>query len=309
MKGWARLALRLAISAAALVLAIEVGGALAKHPELPWPIAGWLMLAFGLHVLIVALLSARLGWIMTLAGPAPKPPALWLVRVNWASLAVGQIALGTLSGDAVRVVALANAGTGWGQSMKLIIVDRLIGLAALVLLGVVALAFVLDPGAGLALLLLTLAVAGASLAAIRHVSRRSMRSATSARVAEIAAILWSLVCTPGGWACLGLALLAHVLSVAIFYATAKGFGLVPPMPETLVAVPAGLLSSVLPVSFGGWGVRELAIAASYQAMNVKFDTAVLASVLFGISNIAMNAPGLVTMWYGFKVDGPAENER
>ena len=67
----------------------------------------------------------------------------------------------------------------------------------------------------------------------------------------------------------------------------------------MVAVPAGLLSSVLPVSFGGWGVRELAIQASYQAMNVNFAAAVLASVLFGVINIAFNLPGLLALWQGF----------
>lgn len=298
MKRWWPWAVRLAVSAAALFLALEISATLSDQPRLQSPDPVWLLVAFAGHVIIVALLSLRLGLTLFLLD-GTRLTARQLVVANWASLAVGQIALGTLSGDAVRIVAVARAGARWGDAVAAIVADRLIGLLALVLLGIGALSVVLGTAPGALIIGAVTACCIIGLLVLRALSLHPLHSKLGARLSQFAALLWRLACRPGGWSCLGLALVAHALTVAVFYATARAFGLFPPLPETIVAVPAGLLSSVLPVSFGGWGIRELSIAGTYQALNVNFAAAVSASVLFGVINIAFNLPGLLALWHGF----------
>jgi glycosyltransferase 2 family protein len=303
-----RWGLRLAISLAALALALKISAALSDQTSLQLPDIGWLVVAFLSHLAIVTLLSLRLGLMLSTLGSGARLSARELIAANWASLAVGQIALGSLSGDAVRIYATRRAGAPWPEAVSVIVIDRLIGLLGLVLLWAFALVFVLSPRAG-ALLATALCVAMVlGLLLLRHLSLRPLTGRIGAQLSLFADRLWLLARRPAGWLSLALALIAHALSVAVFYATACAFGLVPPLPASLVAVPAGLLSSVLPVSFGGWGVRELSIQASYQAMDVQFGTAVLASVLFGVINIAFNLPGLLALWQGFGAVRHSTNE-
>ena len=301
-------ALRFAISAAALALAFQISATLSDQPSLQRPDALWLLVAFACHLAIVGLLSLRLGWTLALLSDW-RMSARQLIAANWASLAVGQIALGTLSGDAMRIIAVKRTGATLGEAAGLIIADRLIGLLALVLLGVLALSVVLGPWPATILLGTVTLTCAIGLLAVRQLSRAPSTGRFGASLSRFAGLLWLLVCRPGGWSCLALAIFAHALSVGVFYATARAFGLYPPLSETIVAVPAGLLSSVLPVSFGGWGLRELSIAGTYQALGVEFGTAVLASVLFGVINIAFNLPGLLALWQGFGAFRRSDDEK
>ena len=78
----------------------------------------------------------------------------------------------------------------------------------------------------------------------------------------------------------------------VFYALGRAIGLVPPLTETAVAVPAGLVGSALPVSFGGWGAREISISGAYQMMGADFAHAVTVSLAYGLAALAFGLPGL-----------------
>ncbi|MEM9138978.1 MAG: lysylphosphatidylglycerol synthase transmembrane domain-containing protein [Pseudomonadota bacterium] len=284
--------IKIAVSLAALWLVFKLGWGLSGLPRAETIVPGWLVLALGVNGLILLLLSARLGLLMTLMPGAEAPGLWWCVRVNWMGLGAAQVAFGTLSGDALRVAALSRAGYGLGESASLIVADRVIGLSALLLLGLGAAALVVD-GAWIALpvLLALLALAPWALRLLATMATLRLEKGVGA-----IRLLAGIAQSPLAWLALPLAVATHALSVAVFYAVGRGFGLMPPLPETAVAVPAGLVGAALPISFGGWGTREVSVAGAYRAMEAPFEAAVLVSVLFGLTTLAFAAPGLIWAW-------------
>ena len=60
-------------------------------------------------------------------------------------------------------------------------------------------------------------------------------------------------------------------------------------------VPTVLMVSSLPVSIGGWGVREAGLAAGFIVLGHSPSHAITISLLIGLSNLAVALPG-VMIW-------------
>ena len=280
------LAVRLAVTAAALALAlrlVEGVGAL-ELPHRPAP--GWAALAVAGYAAVILVLAARLRMVL-----GPGLGAGGLVSLTWRAQGLGQVALGTLGGDAYRSFVLTRGGRALGWVLGRVLLDRAIGLMGLLLLGALALAWVTGAPAMLGLFGLPLAV-GVGLAALAR--RRGealpapLRPVGLALAGQPAARLWRR-----GAATLGLAVLGHLLSVLQFYAIARALGLLPPPVELAAAASAGLLGAALPLSLGGWGVRELSFAAMLGGLGVTMPEAVLVSVLYGLVQLACGAPAAI----------------
>ena len=78
----------------------------------------------------------------------------------------------------------------------------------------------------------------------------------------------------------GIALLGHALHVQ---ASAWDY---------LAFVPLVILASTLPISFGGWGVREGALVALFHTVGVSASSALAVSVMTGTFSALAGLPGL-----------------
>jgi uncharacterized protein (TIRG00374 family) len=61
--------------------------------------------------------------------------------------------------------------------------------------------------------------------------------------------------------------------------------------EVASLMPLVLVAATLPISVGGWGVRELAMVAAFAQLGVPETATLSASVLFGIISIIVTLPG------------------
>jgi uncharacterized membrane protein YbhN (UPF0104 family) len=291
------LALRAAVTLAALALAWRISREMsAGGPMIAALRPGWLILAFALHAAILWGLGLRLRLMLGALGETARPGLAAMFRLHWQALGISQVALGTIGGDALRVALLSGPSRSVPQALRLVLVDRATGLLGLVLLGGLALMLALPAGAALRVAFGLLGLVALGLAAIFLVAGREGR--VWREPARLAGLLRALVRQPAGWACLGLAMLTHLASAVLYLLCAWAIGLAPPLAETLVAVPAGLLVSTIPASLGGWGLREVSIAASFRALGSTFPGAVTVSILYGLTHVAMGLPGLVSLWQG-----------
>ena len=71
------------------------------------------------------------------------------------------------------------------------------------------------------------------------------------------------------------------------------------------SAPTVLLVSMLPISIGGWGVREGAMVVALHGFGISAEDALLPSVLFGLCAVAATLPGGI-LWIINK-DAVAEN--
>jgi glycosyltransferase 2 family protein len=210
----------------------------------------------------------------------------------------------TVGGDVVRVVAVAGH-TGAALAARSVICDRILGLALLTAIVVAILPFFASlPYAdaaftavatvsfgGLVILLLLLASSD-------WLSRQHWIGRYPATIAGDFRRLF----TKGSMSAvlLLMTLATHLLSVLMIYDLAHALAASVSFLQCLVIVPPALLISAVPISLGGWGVREGALATGFVLIGASSEAGVAASVLFGLSGfliglIAELAAALIRM--------------
>jgi uncharacterized membrane protein YbhN (UPF0104 family) len=94
-----------------------------------------------------------------------------------------------------------------------------------------------------------------------------------------------------GYLLLFLALATHLFGVLLIYELAQALATPISLFDCLLIVPATLLISSVPISLGGWGVREGALAAGFLMVGASSEAGVATSVLFGLTGPLI---GLIT---------------
>jgi uncharacterized membrane protein YbhN (UPF0104 family) len=292
------------IAAAPLLLALVVwlSGpralvAVARDAHLGW-------LAAGLASSLLSNLLSAPRWRHLIRWLGHEVGLRWAVAVNFRALAAGAVLPGsTLGGDVLRVWYLHRHGCAAASASLSVLLDRLSGLWMVWGLGAAGLAVGagtasaaplqqlagLPPGWPLqpvalgmltSLLLLPLLV----LAGWRASGRGSRRVRLLLRQPRA---LGSF-----GWHAL-VSLAVQLFSVGSLACAALAFGITLPLWLLVVtAAPIFLLAS-LPISFGGWGTRELAAVSMWAAFGVAAPQSAGASIAFGLFALAQAVLGLL----------------
>lgn len=208
----------------------------------------------------------------------------------------------TVGGDGVRMYRTYRAGLALESAVSSVILDRVIGLAALVVLVAAAQPLfyerVADPAARIAFTaifalatagIVALLCLGALPQRLRHLS--VVRGLVSLSRASRTAFMRPRILAP----VLLLSIAGHLSIVAVFFVTAKNLGLSVTFLDCLVMVPSVLLLATVPVSVAGWGVREGAMVTAFGLIGVSPGGAAAVSVIFGLALIVASLPGGV-LW-------------
>ena len=88
-----------------------------------------------------------------------------------------------------------------------------------------------------------------------------------------------------------LSLLTHInLSICVFF-LAQSLGLDIRVADCLMLVPPVLLITVIPISIGGWGIRETAMVMAFGLIGVPNEGALVLSILVGLVSLGVSLPG------------------
>jgi uncharacterized protein (TIRG00374 family) len=216
----------------------------------------------------------------------------------------------TIGGDAVRVYLAYRTGITKKGAIHGILLDRLMGLFVVLVLATIFLAPLL---AGITVefqkwFLIAFIIAGyGGYAVVYFVSARFAQPLDRFGVGRMArdlsrdarATLLSL--SPGG-VILGISVVLQIVQIGSVYAIAAAVGAEVSFYAIMVAVPAVLLISSLPISLAGWGVREQSMVLALGAMGVGSTDALAISVLLGLSWIVIGLPGAL-VWLGHRRQG------
>jgi hypothetical protein len=202
------------------------------------------------------------------------------------SMLLSQPLPSTVGSDVVRIVLLTPR-LGVAAAARSVICDRVLGLTALVVLVAVILPFFayrIDNGIALAVAAATcaagLAVAGGLVVAPSLLAGAPLFGCYAATLGND---LRSVLAGGGrGALCSALAVSNHLLSVVLTYLLAQAVNAPLPLVACLLIVPPGLLVSAIPISLGGWGLREGALAAGFALVGGDISGAVVVSVMLGL---------------------------
>lgn len=254
----------------------------------------WLVLAGCLLVAQTALSALR--WRVTAARLGQEIGAGRALREYFLAQSVNLALPGGVLGDAGRALR-AREDVGLLRAGQAVVLERLAGQAALVAVMVAAvLCVTLVPGglrlpaALLALLAGLVLVPGAlalwSLRAVRAGGGPGWMAdwAGAARRALLAGDVWRIQA--------GLSLAAVAANLLAFAACAAAVGVTLSPGAITVILPMVLFSMLVPLTVGGWGLREGAAAALFPLAGATAAEGVAASAAFGATFTVVSLAGL-----------------
>jgi len=219
-----------------------------------------------------------------------------------------------VGGDAMRIWGIVRAGAPVGLAARAVVLDRVAGLAGMLILVLLTLPSLLylvrDPGMRVGLLAaLVMGIAGfVALGLLKHMPRALTRMRPVQWLAQLSATALSFARSPRtSGELLGLSIIIQIFNVGIFYVIAAGLSVDIRLWQCLLLVPPVMFLSMLPISFAGWGVREGAVIVAFSLVGVPAGQIVTVSVFFGLSVLAVSLPGallwLVQRGQGMSLEG------
>lgn len=265
-------------------------------------VVGTLLLAFS-----VFFVAARWWLLLRRLDVAAISPR-YAAAATYISIFVGQVLPGTVGADAVRGWLCYNRGVELRPTVMSLVTDRV-----LATLGVVVVAglawwwhfetFVSGLGRQIALLgALVVAAVAAALWLLPALTNGLARHWGRLRpVHELVTIFRFTALSPAGVAGLALSCVTMVMTVNAAILYARGFGIVLLPVAAYVAVPVAILSSALPISIAGWGVREASLSYCLILFGMAPQDAALIGLSLGIGIVLASLPGgIVMLFFGVK---------
>lgn len=260
---------------------------------------GWVAAALALTVPNIVLAALR--WRYTARQVGADMGLGAAVREFYMAMFLNQVLPGGMAGDAIRAWRHGRssaAGGSMGPAIRAVVIERIAGhlaLGASVLAGMAFWATL--PGALPELriwgpILGAVAVLGAAVAAIMLFARRGAGGRIERFLRDSRRALFSRR-TLGTQ--LALASLVTLSCLAVFYCAAHAVQAPVSVFHLLVLVPTLLLSMSIPISVGGWGLREAVAVALWSMAGLPGEEALAASVAYGLLNLLGSLPGALML--------------
>jgi uncharacterized membrane protein YbhN (UPF0104 family) len=307
---WKPLLAKVAVSATLLYLvalhaSVDDAAARLSGIDLPWALAAF-------TCVLVATFFVGVRW-QRVASAVARPIGVW--QAWFASLvgaALDQV-LVAMSGDAYRAWWLRRGARSVTHAVSAVILDRVVGVlgvAMLVLLFITRFA-TLEGAPRLVWLPVALAVGAFACCALLLAADRLplgvSRNRWLARLAVLAKSARIVFRSPGTLLLsLGCAVLAHVAACAAVTMLARALHIELSLVAALTVVPTVILISMVPISVGGWGVREGAMVLALGIAGVRAGDAFLLSVAYGLSMMGIAIAGGLTWLAGVPGNGADE---
>jgi uncharacterized protein (TIRG00374 family) len=298
MRRWILLALKLAISGGLLYWAFRSVDLRAVAGHLARVDAAWIVLALAALLLQLAAAGQRWAWIATTLG-APLP-ARRAIRFSAIATFFNQALPSTIGGDAMRSWLLGRAERHWKIAIFSVIVDRAAGVGFLAVIVAACLPWSLElivaPEGRAAVFVIGVGgVVGLIVGLVLGFVRPGERLASLKPVRfvfEIAASAKKALLDPSrGIGILLLSIFIHLLTVTAAWCLARAIAITPNALNMLILIPPVMLISMIPVSIGGWGIREGAMVVAFGYAGIEPSQALAVSVLLGACSLVIGIAG------------------
>ena len=266
------------------------------------PLLDFRWAAFAVLVVMLEIPLGGLRWsaiVDALAARDERVTRTVMIGVTAIGVFFAQV-LPSVAGDGVRAWLLARRGYDWRNAVISVVIDRGIGVGLLIALGF---AILLLPS-GLTALggyrdvalaayggLLLAGLLGLSLA--QKIAPLLARWRYSRWLAILAAASCRVLLGPRGAMVLTLGCLIHVLTIVIVWSVGRAQGLLLPATDAAVLFTVMVGVVLVPISIGGWGLRELAVISLLGHQGIAPEKALLFSVSFGLTLAIGSLPGAV----------------
>ncbi len=299
MKKWLAIGLKAAVSGGLiwyLVANVDMAAVTQHVSTVDIP-----LLVLSAAVLALQFLIGGMRWNSVLTA-MQSPLQAWLaMRLFYIGMFFNQALPGGTGGDAVRMYLAYKNGLTPSGAINGVIVERVATVLALVILVDATQPLFLPHVPEAMTRIAHLAVAGVTAAALGgtlllallHKLPESLRKWRIVRGlghlgADTRRVFGRIsgAAKPLAWSIVG-----HLNVSLSCFALALALGLDVTLLDCIVLIPPVLLIMSLPISIGGWGVREGAMVWMFALVGVSQDAALALSLFFGVVSLAISLPG------------------
>ena len=267
----------------------------------------WAALAAIMIMLQIPLVGLRWHNVLeALGGDGGRAMRVVMIAITAIAAFFSQV-LPAIAGEGIRAWLLVRRGCDWRKAVSSVAIDRAVGVALLV-----GLAFaILQLPSGLAGLggyrlpilivygtLLFIGVLG--LALTPWLVPIFERWRYSRWIAALAADAHRVLVGRKAPLILGLGCLVQLLTIAAVWSLGRAQGLMLPVADAAVLYTVMLGVALVPISVGGWGLRELAVISILGTHGIAPEQALLFSICFGLTLAFGALPGAV-VWLLYSV--------
>jgi uncharacterized membrane protein YbhN (UPF0104 family) len=242
-------------------------------------------------------------WQLVLAAMKTKGRVWPLSRLFWIGMLFSQVLPSTVGGDVVRVFMMWRSGTSPRAAFSSVALERASMLLTLVAFVALQLPFLASRvvvaqlvWAAPALLLggiVGLIVLMSADRFLKHLpDLRVVRA-----VAGLSADARHVFLSGFGWRLIVVCVITLLNMCLAAWWIGLSLGLPLGLADYLVFIPVVTVITLVPVSVGGWGVREGALVALLGLVGVPSHTALAFSVLYGFAGILASVPAFGFLWY------------
>ena len=255
-------------------------------------------LALIVVLLFIQLLIFSLRWFLVAGGTVSALSLADSIKISFIAFFFTFTVPIAMGGDISRVYYLNKSQKQLSGSVSVIFTDRLIGLLAIAVLMTTTypawVGLVSDEKLSQTLKVINLlAVAGLFLTPVilyvlrnRDFTRFPLIAGLADRISTTMRLRLVILL-------LALSLVIQACSLAIIAVITTAMDVpVHGLRELLLVVPV-MIAGALPVSFGGWGIREGAMVLALAQLGIAAESALAVSVMFGLSLAVIGAPGIV----------------
>lgn len=223
------------------------------------------------------------------------------VRAHFVGLWFNQVLPTSLGGDLFKV-AILRQSLGIGVALRSVLLDRFSGLFILMLAIVITLPlyahiFHADQGSflfGLTVLSISFLVATVLLAWVTTLVRGNLYlTPLLSKLLGIISDIWLFRKDRSLWRQLWTSTIVHLNGIAAYALLGSALGFNVDLLTYVLIVPLIFLVALLPISFAGWGVRELGAIWLLGLAGVSQEKALVLSVTYGLMLLPAGIPGLV----------------
>jgi len=261
-----------------------------------------LLLVLAIAQLSLQLFLAALRWELVARGLGGSLPFSAALRFVWVGTFFSQVLPASIGGDIVRMWLYWRRCGSRRLAIHSVALERLVMVVALLLLvfavqpGLVARGVPLAIGLSAGIVLTGMIAVFSALLLSRgllagHGSWPLFR--VLSHVAQDVRGVFARI--PRSAALCVLSIAAHLNIAIVAWLIARALGLNITVADSIVLVPVVVLAATLPISVGGWGVRESAAITLFGLVGVSGADALALSVLLGLASIVISIPGAL-LW-------------
>lgn len=257
----------------------------------------------GLGCATVAMFAAAMRWRFTAVAVGARISVGRALREFYLASFLNQVLPGGILGDAFRAYrhgkrAPTDEAGGMGRAVRAVVIERLANQMVVSLLMLVSLslwpwlpgafdnAHIWGPLVGA-----TLLVGGTLLAIAVFAHRRG-----GGMVERFLRDSRQALLTPRTFAAqLGLGVAVTGTCVVMFYCAARAVHEPLSLFHLVALVPGALLAMSIPISIGGWGLREASAVTLWTMAGLSPEAALASSILYGMLSLLGALPGAVVL--------------